>query len=147
MSIFMPTATTKLINPDGTPASLWILLFNQLLNRVGGSTGGIYSKLLVASGAFSWNMNASPVAFVTLGSGVNTLTATGQVAGNFYDYKLTVIQPSSGADGTITWPSNFFFPGGVTPTLSTGNNAIDKLHFDSDGTNVYLITLGLNYSA
>lgn len=147
MSIFMPTATTKLVNADGTPVGLWILLFNQLLNRAGGSTGGIYSKLIVTSSAFTWNLTSSPVSFVTLTNGANTLTATGQVAGNFTIYRLTVIQPSSGAAGTISWPANFFFAGGINPTLSSANNAIDQLQFVSDGQNIYLTGIGLNYSA
>ena len=143
----MPTATTKLVNPDGTPVSLWVLLLNELLNRAGGNTGGIYSKLIVTSGAFTWDMSASPVAFVTLASGANILTALNPVAGNYTINRLTVVQPSSGSAGTITYPTNFFFPGGVTPTLSTGHNAIDQFGYISDGTNCYLIYEGLNYSA
>lgn len=146
-TIFNPLSTAKIVNSDGTPNSQLILFLNELLNRVGGQTGGMYSKLTVTSNAVVWDLNASPIAFVTLESGANILTTINQVGGNFTPYRLTVIQPASGSAATITWPANFLFAGGAAPTLSTGNNAIDLLGFVSDGTFIYLITEGLNYSA
>jgi hypothetical protein len=143
----MPTSTTKLVTADGTPTSLWVLLLNELLNRVGGSTGGIYSKLTVSSGTFTWDLTASPIAFVTLANGSNTMSALNPIAGNFTLNRLTVIQPSSGSKGTLVWPTNFFFPGGATPTLTVTNSGIDLFSFCSDGTNVYIMTEGINYSA
>ncbi len=77
---------------------------------------------------------------------MNVLTALNPVAGYFILYRLTVIQPSAGAPGTITWPANFLFAGGAAPVLSVANNAIDMFLFSSDGTNVYLVGGGLNYS-
>lgn len=146
-TIFAPVATAKIVNPDGTASSQLILYLNGLMNRVGGNTGGVYSKLAVNSNTVLWDFNASPIAFVTLESGANILTTVNQVGGTLYPYRLTIIQPSSGGAGTITWPANFLFPGGVAPTLSAANNAIDMLCFVSDGTNLYLIIEGINYSA
>lgn len=146
-SIFNPVATSKIVNPDGTANSQLILFLNELLQRVGGQTGGIYSKLTVNSNAFLWDLNSEPIAFVTLANGANVLTTVNQVGGNFFPYRITVIQPAAGAAGTITWPANFLFPGGVPPVMSTANNAIDLFSYVSDGTNMYLIIEGLNYSA
>lgn len=137
--------TAKLINPDGTGTSQLLLFLNQFLIRSGGITGGTYAKLTVESGDLIWDFNAAPVAFVTLANGVNALSALNLVAGA-PPYRITLIQPASGAAGTLTYPANFFFPGGVAPTLSTGNNAVDILTFTSDGTNIYLMTEGLNYA-
>ena len=145
-TIFPPVQTAPLVNPDGTGTSQLLLFLNQFLSRTGGVTGGTYTGLTVNSGTIIWTLAANPVAVVTLANGSNILTTVGQVAGTPAPYRLTIIQPSSGSAGTITWPAYFVFPGGVTPTLSTGNNAVDLLSFVSDGTNMYLYTEGLNYS-
>jgi hypothetical protein len=142
--IFSPIQTAPMVNPDGTATTQLLLLLNQLLNRVGGTTGGQYSVLKVVSSAIVWNLSANPIASVLLTNGINTLTVTAPVAGA-PPYRLTVVQPSSGASGTISWPSNMVFPGGVAPTLSTANNAVDLFSYVYDGTNIYLMTEGLNY--
>lgn len=147
-TIFAPVATARLLNPDGTASSQLLLFLNELLNRVGGPTGGIYSKINVNAGTILWDLSSAPIAVVVLANGVNTLlTPVNQVAGNLFPYRLTVIQPSSGAAGTLLWPKPpFLFPGGVTPTLSTANNAIDDLWFTSDGKNIHLCVEALNQS-
>ena len=38
---------------------------------------------------------------------------------------------------TLSFGSDYKFPGGVAPTLSTGSNDIDIIAFLSDGTNMY----------
>lgn len=123
-----------------------ILFLNELLGRVGGTTGGIYSSISSTGGAVIWDLSTAPIGVVVLQNGANILTTLNQVAGFIFPYRLTVIQPSSGAAGTINYPAYFRFPGGVAPTLSAANNAIDIFLYISDGTNVYLIAEGLNYS-
>ena len=83
---------------------------------------------------------------VVLTNGVNVLVPPlNLVAGLLY--RLTIAQPASGAAGTISWPKPpFLFPGGVLPTLSAANNALDELIFDSDGTNLKLVVQALNFS-
>lgn len=144
-TIFPPVQSAKLVNPDGTGTSQLLLFLNQFLIRGGGITGGTYTKLTVESGDLIWDLDAAPVAFVTLANGVNALSVLNLVAGA-PPYRITLIQPASGAAGTLTYPANFFFPGGVAPTLSTGNNAVDQLWFTSDGTNVYLNVENLNFA-
>lgn len=147
-TIFAPVQTAPLVNPDGTGTSQLLLFLNQFLGRTGGVTGGSYSKLTVTSGDIIWDLGANPIAAVQLQSGTNILTQPLNMVAGAPPYRLTVVQPSSGAAGTITWPNPpAVFPGGVAPTLSTGNNAVDMFSFVSDGTNLYLVTEGLNYSA
>ena len=119
---------------------------DQLLARVGGLTGGTYTKLAVSSGTFVWDLNQAPVAVVTLTNGANILTPPlNMVAGLMY--RLTIIQPSSGAAGTITWPKPpMVFPGGAAPSLSAANNAFDEVVFDCDGTNMKEIVFAKNFS-
>lgn len=119
---------------------------DQILQRLGGITGGIYNKLTVNAGSIFWDLNSSPNAELTLTSGTNVMdTPINIVAG--LTYNLIVVQPSSGANGVISWPDPpFRFAGGVPPTLSTANNEIDYLSFFSDGTNIYHTVFGKNYS-
>lgn len=119
---------------------------DSLLARLGGITGGSYSALTVVSSAFTWDLNAAPVAVVTLTNGTNTLaTPVNLVAG--LSYSLTVIQPASGAAGTISWPKPpMVFPGGAAPTLSTANSAFDEVKFDCDGTNMKMVVFAKNFS-
>ena len=143
-AIFAPVQTAKFVNPDGTLSSQGILIFNQILQRIGGTQGGTYTALKLTTGVALWNLSSNPIAVLTLASGSNILTITNMVAGA-PPYRITLIQPGSGSAGTVTWPSNTVFPGGVAPTLSTANNAVDVFTFVSDGTNFYLMTEGLNY--
>jgi hypothetical protein len=119
---------------------------DSLLARLGGITGGTYSPLAVTLGNIFWDLNATPQANVTLTNGTNIMgQPLNLVAG--LTYKIIIIQPASGVKGTISLPDPpFRFPGGLAPTLSTANGAIDFLEFFCDGTNLYLTTEGLNYS-
>lgn len=138
--------TYKLVNPDGTYTSEFKRYLDLLLARVGGITGGVYVTLAVASGTFTWDLNAASTAAVRLTNNANILVAPpNMIAGGFY--RLTVVQPASGAKGLITWPKPpFVFPGGVAPTLSIANNAIDEFWFSCDGTNMKLCVSALNFS-
>ena len=146
-TIFSPVQTAPLVNPDGTGTSQLLLYLNQFLSSTGGPTGGTYTKLTVTAGNIIWTLNANPIVVVTLANGSNILSVVNQVAGTPAPYRITLVQPATGAAGTVVWPASFVFPGGVAPTLSTGNNAVDLLSFVSDGANMYIYTLGLNYSA
>lgn len=119
---------------------------DQLLARVGGLTGGTYTALSNTAGVIVWDLNASPVAVITLQSGSNTLSIPLNIVAGLM-YRLTIVQPSSGAAGMISWPKPpFVFPGGVAPTLSTANNAFDECIFDSDGTNIKMVMFAKNFS-
>lgn len=122
---------------NGYFTSYFKRFMDLLLARVGGIQGGNYAALPNTAGAVLWDLNASPVAVVTLVSGANILTIVNPVAGLVYPYRLTLIQPASGADGTVSWPTTFKWPAATPPTLSVTNGAVDKLWFDSDGTNMY----------
>lgn len=118
---------------------------DQVLARIGGITGGTYTALTNTAGTITWDLSAAPVAVVTLTSGTNTMSPPlNLVAG--LDYQLTVIQPSSGSAGTISWSGAFKFAGGTAPTLSTANNALDELWFSCDGTNIKNMVFAKNLS-
>jgi hypothetical protein len=61
-------------------------------------------------------------------SGNNTLIFNG-ANGFVRKVELFLKQPASGADGTVTWPSNVKWPAATPPTLSTVNGYVDRFHF------------------
>lgn len=132
-----------LVDKDGYFTVFFKRWADLVLGRIGGITGGTYTQLAVSSGAITWDLNAAPDAAVTLGNGTNTLSPPlNLVAG--LKYFITVIQPSSGTAGTISYPANFKFPGGTAPTLSSANSAVDKFMYHCDGVNLYLMVSALN---
>lgn len=147
MSYILPLVqNAQLVDSQGQFTTQFKTYLDSLLQRVGGTTGGTYTSLIETGGIVSWDLNAAPVAVIILANGVNHLgVPTNQVAGLLY--RITFVQPPSGAAGTIVWPKPpMLFPGGVAPALSTGNNDIDEFWFSCDGTNMKLCVEALNLS-
>lgn len=63
------------------------------------------------------------------------LTATFTAPGTTGKCTLLIVQGDG--DDTITWPGTILWPGGVAPTLSTGNAEVDIIVFYWDGTNYF----------
>jgi hypothetical protein len=139
-NLLQPLAQTfKLVDSMGYYTAEFKRWLDGILNRTGGVTGGIYGKLAVAGGGIQWDLNAAPIAYVTLTASGLTINAINLTAGNLYPYRLQLIQDATGSR-TVTWPSYFKFAGGTKPVLSTGAGDLDELWFSSDGTNLYAVT-------
>lgn len=82
----------------------------------------------------SWDLNTNQSAKVTLGGNRTLSNPTNQVAGGVYT--LRIIQDGTG-DRTLSYGSDYKFPGGSAPALSTSANAVDILNCYSNGTNMY----------
>jgi hypothetical protein len=133
----------KLVDQNGFPTVEGLRYFTNLLQRVGGITGGTYTQLRVASGGFIWDLNASPVSYVTLNATGIVPSIINPVAGLLYPYRLQLIQDGTGSR-TVAWPATVKWASGAAPTLSTGAGALDEIWFSSDGTNLYGVTGALN---
>jgi hypothetical protein len=82
------------------------------------------------------------VGSISLGYGANTIVFNGGDS-HVRRIELFLIQPSSGAAGTVTWPSSVEWPGGIAPTLSTANSAVDHFFFTYvPATGFYYADLG-----
>ena len=69
---------------------------------------------------------------------VQSVVLTGNTTFNFTNGKdggkyILIIKQDSTGGRTVTWPSSVRFPGGVTPTLSTGANKSDYIGFIYNG--------------
>lgn len=131
-------ATFPLVETDGTQKGCCTTYFKRflddLLARIGGITGGIYTKSTSTSAAFVWDLNFNPNTNITLTDPVTIITTVNQTAGAA-PYRLTLIQDVVG-NRTVSWGSEFKFPSAVVPVLSIAANAVDEIAFDSDGTNM-----------
>jgi hypothetical protein len=65
---------------------------------------------------------------VRLGTGANTFVFEG-ANGFVRKVEMFLVQPSTGTNATVTWPSSVKWPAATAPTLSTANGYIDKLRF------------------
>ncbi len=113
------------------------------LNHINTFTGQQNAAQQTASGStIAWNLNTQQSYQVTLtGGSTNTLSnPTNMVAGG--TYVLELIQGGSGANIISTWGSDYKFPGGTKPTLSTAVNAVDFITCSSDGTHMFCVWQG-----
>lgn len=90
----------------------------------------------------SWNMSSGGYAYVTLAGNRTLDNPTNVAAGGLY--RLRITQDATGTR-TLAYGTNFKFPGGTAPTLSTGVDAVDLLEFIAhDSTTLYLTNTVLN---
>ena len=87
----------------------------------------------LAGTTIDWNN--SNIQYIQLASGANALSLINPKSGA--TYILQVKQPSSGAAGTITYPTSVKYPGGSKPILTTDNDAIDIITLIYNGTTTH----------
>lgn len=144
MSLLQPLAQTfKLVTEQGYYTPEFKRYLDGILARIGGITGGTYTQLSIAGGGFTWDLNASPISYVTL-NGIGIIpTIINPVAGWLYPYRLQLIQDGAG-NRTVTWPAIVKWQNGIAPTLSTAAGALDEFWFSSDGTNLFNVAAAGN---
>ena len=96
------------------------------------ATGQYFSALYGCSTTLNWN-NGN-VQAITLANGAQTFTFSNPKSGA--RYILILKQPSSGAAGTVTWPT-IKWVGRTTPALTATNSNYDLVSLIYDGTNYY----------
>ena len=104
---------------------------------------GFVMTTLTDAATIQWDLTKNQVTTVTLGGNRVLAAPTGQRAGS--TYVLITKQDSSGSRQLDTTDPTYKFPGGTSPTLSTGANAVDVLTFVSDGTSMFGVSQ-LNFS-
>ncbi len=105
------------------------------------ATVGNYTKqqyfglaTLTDASSIAWDLADNQVATVTLGGNRTLANPTNQQAGATY---VIIVKQDGSGNRTLAYGSDYKFPGGTAPTLSTGTNDVDLLVFISDGTNMY----------
>jgi len=90
-------------------------------------------KTLTDAATISWDVAANQVARVTLAGNRTLSNPTGAVAGATY---LLIVKQDATGSRTLAFGTNYKFPGGSAPAMSTTANATDVLSFVFDGTNM-----------
>lgn len=128
----------QVLTTDGTGETTWATPSG------GGSTA---FDTLTSGSTVTWTFSGVERRKANLTLGTNaTLSLSGAVSGS--EGELYVQQDSTGGRA-LTLPANSYVAGngaGVV-TLSSAANAIDRLHFDYDGTRYYWTIEGTNYTA
>lgn len=91
-------------------------------------------QTLTDAASISWNTSTAQVAQVTLAGNRALANPASLLAGA--TYVLLVKQDATGSR-TLSFGSQYKFPDGTAPTLSTATNAVDLLSFFCDGSAMY----------
>ena len=105
------------------------------ISAVAGSFCGPQTNYTTLTDAaqITWNACDGHAATVTLGGNRTLNNPTNLAQGS---YLLKVVQDGTGSR-TLSTFTDYCWPGGVAPTLTTGANAVDILTFWSDGSKLY----------
>lgn len=131
------TVTGNVTFSSGTVAITSIVTFNRqvLHNTV---------VLTISDNTTTWNLANGNYAILTLNENTAISNPPGNTAAG--TYILKVIQ-SGGGNEITSWGSNFRFPGGVVPAVTSTDGAEDVFTFVSfGGTELYLVEQ-LNFEA
>ena len=93
-----------------------------------------FNQATLTDGAtINWNLSTQQVAIVTLGGNRTLAASTNQQAGGVY----TLVVKQDGTGGReLTFNSQYKFPDGSAPVITTAANSVDIISFISDGTNM-----------
>lgn len=142
-------------NPNYLPFGFSGVLNDTVLGEMSPGDG------LVIHGGTQWTAGGGPTDSLYLGnlyfqfgdvnmfqlaSGNTTLTFNG-VSGFGKKVDLFIVQPTSGAAGTVTWPSNVKWASATAPTLSTTNGYTDhiRLYYIPGAGSWYGELVGVHY--
>lgn len=124
-----------------------LILSSNVISQVTGVTPSVqslqyYSPKYTTTSSIDWN-NGN-VQYHQLANGATSLSFSNPTNGG--KYVLILKQPSSGANGTASWPGDVLWAGGTPPTLTVTNNKVDIINFIYDSTNSkYYGNYTLNY--
>lgn len=104
----------------------------QVVGRVGPDYFGV--TLSESGGNVDWDLDDAVVATVTLTGDWQLNNPSNKEANR--TYLLFVIQDGAGGH-TLTFDTDFKWPGGTAPTITSGAGAVDVITFLSDGTNMF----------
>jgi hypothetical protein len=135
--------TNGLVFGSGISGSIMINATMDKASSITPTTGTVFGNVLINGHALpvgltdatniSWNPVNAPFATVTLGGNRTLTNPTYLQPGT---YHIIVKQDATG-NRTLAYGSNYKWPAGSAPVLTTTANAIDMLTFKCDGTYMY----------
>jgi hypothetical protein len=96
---------------------------------------------LTSGNSIAWDLSANQVARLVLSTNGTMADASNKVDGAVY---ILLVTQGTGSN-TLAWNATYKWPGGTTPTLTTGSAKIDIFTFVSNGTSLFGVATQ-NYS-
>lgn len=96
-------------------------------------TSNVASQVLTDNTTINWNLSDGTVATVTLGGNRTLANTTNKRVGT---YILHIYQDGTG-NRTLSYGTEYKWPAGVAPVLTTSTNSHDMISFVCDGTFMY----------
>ena len=123
--------STKIETSDGTISANLNITDSTGLSF---TKAGYFGATALTSGtSVSWDAGSNQSAVLVLGHNATMGAATNQANGGVYILKVT--QNTSAK--TLSWNSNYKWPGNSAPTMTATGGAVDVFTFVSDGTYMY----------
>jgi hypothetical protein len=129
VSDLVPKTTT--VNGHALSSNITLTASDVSSVSLGSASSGQYASTEHTT-TTTLNWNNGNVQYIQLANGNNTFTFANPISGA--RYLLILKQPSSGAAGTVTWPT-ISWPSGAAPILTVTNNKVDIISFIYDATN------------
>ena len=95
--------------------------------------GYFTATALTSATSISWDAGSNQSAVLVLGHNATMGAATNQANGGVYILKVT----QNTSPKTLSWNSNYKWPGNTAPTMTATGGAVDVFTFVSDGTYMY----------
>lgn len=144
------TATTSILKGDnagnavGATAGTDFVAPNSATNFTKPQRPSLQIETAPSSNTITWSLTDDQVFQCNLNANITTFNLTGTLA-SLIGQQYQIIIRYNGGD-TITWNSNFKWPGGVAPTLTGTSGKIDIFNFvvasTDGGTTAYLMNTG-----
>ena len=96
---------------------------------------------LTSGNSIAWDLAANQVARLVLSTNGTMADASNKVDGSVY---ILLVTQGTGSN-TLAWNATYKWPGGITPTLTTGSAKSDIFTFISNGTSLFGVA-SQNYS-
>ena len=95
--------------------------------------GYFTATALTSATSVSWDAGSNQSAVLVLGHNATMGAATNQANGGVYILKVT----QNSSPKTLSWNSNYKWPGNTAPVMTATSGAVDVFTFVSDGTYMY----------
>ena len=95
--------------------------------------GYFTATALTSATSVSWDAGSNQSAVLVLGHNATMGAATNQANGGVYILKVT----QNSSPKTLSWNSNYKWPGNTAPVMTATAGAVDVFTFVSDGTYMY----------
>jgi len=106
------------------------------------ATHNFNATTLTSGASIAWALPSNQVSRLVLSTNGTMADPTGKVDGATY---MLIATQGTGSN-TLSWNATYKFPGGTTPTLSTGSGVSDIFTFVSNGTSMFGVA-SQNYAA